>query len=92
MARVERIAQLFRNFNTDQSEIVATLYACWNDFLIRKRKPSDAQIVDEFLHRWSPQKARFSETRLLKALAWMRTNDIQPQGAGKPTRPTPSDR
>src|SRR6516165_11520608 len=30
--------------STDQSEIIATLYACWNDFLLKRRSPTDTKL------------------------------------------------
>jgi hypothetical protein len=74
-----------RALTTDQSEIIATLYACWNDFLIRKRSPTDDEIISEFLLHWHFKKARFSRARLNKALAWMRDNGLVPRGSGKLT-------
>ena len=79
------LAQAFEGLTTDQSEIVATLYACWNDFLIQKRAPTDDEIITEFLLHWHSRKARFSRTRLSKGLAWMRNHGIVPQGLGKLT-------
>jgi hypothetical protein len=82
---VKRIANLFRNLNTDQSEIIATLYACWNDFLLQRRKPTDEEIANEFLEKWHPKKTRFPRSRLLKGLLWMRDNDLIPSGIGTRT-------
>jgi hypothetical protein len=79
------LAHTFQGLTTDQSEIVATLYACWNDFLILKRTPTDDEIITEFLLHWHSKKARFSRARLSKALAWMRDHGIVPQGLGKLT-------
>jgi hypothetical protein len=56
---VRRLAELFRKLDTDQSEIIATLYASWNDLLLRKRKASDEDIVNESVYHWHPRKARF---------------------------------
>src|SRR5258708_38923448 len=84
---VRRLAELFRPLDTDQSEIVATLYACWNDLFLRNRKPSDQEIVNEFIFHWHPKKARFPKRRLLSALGWMRHNDLVPTGFGKLTSP-----
>jgi len=86
---MERLAELFRKLDTDQSEIIATLYACWNDLLLRKRKVSDEDIVNEFVYHWHPRKARFPKRRLLNALAWMRENNLTPKGLGKPTATKP---
>lgn len=82
---IKRIAELFRNLKTEQAEIIATLYACWNDFLIRKRTPTDSDIIDEFLRHWHSKKERFSKVRLFKALAWMRAHKLIPKGLGKLT-------
>ena len=82
---IAAIADKLRGLTTDQSEIVATLYACWNDFLIRKRAPTDDEIVSEFLLHWHSKKSRFSRARLNKALVWMKENDLVPKGRGKLT-------
>jgi hypothetical protein len=83
--RIRAIARAFESLTTDQSEIVATLYACWNDFLIGKRMPTDDEIMSEFLLHWHAKKSRFSRGRLSKALAWMRKQGLVPKGAGKLT-------
>lgn len=82
---VRAIADAFKSLTTEQSEIVATLFACWNDFLLRKHTPTDDEIVSDFLHHWHPKKSRFSKSRLIKALAWMRQNNFVPKGRGKLT-------
>jgi hypothetical protein len=82
---VEHLAELFRKLDTEQSEIIATLYACWNDLLLRKRSAPDENKVNEFLFHWHPRKTRSPKRRLLNALAWMRDNDLVPKGLGKLT-------
>jgi hypothetical protein len=86
---VSELAAKFGDLNTAQSEIVATLYACWNDFLIRKRNPADSEIIYEFLHHWHQKKGRFSIKRLENALSWMRSNRIVPRGQGRLTTAKP---
>jgi hypothetical protein len=83
--RIRNIAHAFKSLTTDQSEIIATLYACWNDFLARKRAPTDDEIMSEFLLHWHTKKSRFSRDRLSKALAWMRKQGLVPKGVGKLT-------
>ena len=73
---VAALANVFEGLTTDQSEIVATLYACWNDFLLQKHSPTDEEIVTEFLLHWHTKKSRFSRARLAKALSWMRDHGI----------------
>lgn len=79
------ITDKLRALTTDQSEIVATLYACWNDFLIRQRSPTDDEIITDFLMHWHSKKSRFSRSRLNKALEWMRGNGLVPRGGGRVT-------
>ena len=83
--KIIELALAFRELTTDQSEIVATLYACWNDFLLQKSNPTDDEIVSEFLLNWHAKKKRFSRKRLVKALGWMRERGLVPHGTGKRT-------
>jgi hypothetical protein len=87
--KITKMAVLFKGLTTDQSEIIATLFACWNDFLIQKHSPTDDEIITECVQHWHPKKARFSRARLGKALAWMREHDLVPSGRGKVTRDKP---
>ncbi|HZZ91388.1 MAG TPA: DNA methyltransferase [Usitatibacter sp.] len=82
---ISRVIDLMRPLSTDQSEIVSTLYACWNDLLIDSRSPNDDAIVNEFRTRWHKQKERFAPARLLIALQWMRKNHMTPGGKGSHT-------
>ncbi|GEM_PF-3848708 len=71
--------------NTEQSEIVATLYACWNDLLILKKEVTDEEIIFDFLNKWHSSKSRFKKEKLFKALEWMRNEEIVPLGIGRRT-------
>ena len=75
-----------RPMTSEQCEIVATLYAVWNDFLLDGETPTDQQIVQSVLNSWHPSKRNISEDRWLAALPWMRSNDLVPQGVGEKTR------
>ncbi len=82
---IHRITEICRKLDTDQCEIVATLYACWNDLLIEEKGAEDQDIVREFLQNWHHKKRRFLKDRLLKALGWMRRHNLIPNGRGKHT-------
>jgi len=79
------VIEMLQPLTTDQSEIVATLYACWDDLLIHRKQAADNLIISDFLQNWHPKKARFSSRRLRKALCWMREVGLVPSGSGKPT-------
>jgi hypothetical protein len=87
-AKINRLIDKFRKLDTDQCEIVATLYACWNDRIIDRRGTLDSEIVDEFRNEWHEKKRRFSKERLLKALSWMRENGLVPAGQAPHTATT----
>jgi len=99
-AKIESVISLTSPMTRDQIEIVATLYACWNDLLIGKKKPSDQDLIREFRDKWHPDKSkkfkaqrgkepRFKEDQLEKAIAWMREKGLVPQGSGRKTKAKP---
>lgn len=83
--QLRKLLDLFRPLDTDRAEIVATLYAVWNDFLLQRKPINDDQIVDEVLTNWDESKTRFKRERWQKALGWMRKEGVVPSGFGKPT-------
>lgn len=83
---VERLWELFSRLDTDRSEIVATLYACWNDLIKKGKNPSDNEIIIDMKKNWHDSKSRFEDDRLKNALQWMRDNDLTPDGNGPATK------
>jgi hypothetical protein len=84
--KIINITELLKPLDTARCEIVATLYACWNDLLLMKKEPSESKIINEFRNKWHTKKTRFTEDRLRKALMWMRDNNLVPTGKGKLTK------
>ncbi|MBM4287535.1 MAG: restriction endonuclease subunit S [Deltaproteobacteria bacterium] len=82
---LDSLLELMRPLNTEQSEIVATLYAAWNDLVIAGRPFSDEDILHE-VKSWHESKERFDEDRLRRALKWMRDQGLVPRGLGRATR------
>ncbi|MBX9597888.1 MAG: hypothetical protein K2X04_04875 [Burkholderiales bacterium] len=82
--KVNDLITLFLKFNLEQSEIVATLYAAWNNLLLGGKDPDDEEIVYEARENWSSRKLNIDRDRFFKALEWMRQKDISlvPRGAG----------
>jgi type I restriction enzyme S subunit len=77
----DAILDVFRGFDTERCEIVATLFAAWNDLLQKNGTISDDAIVSEVLHNWHESKQRIPEDRWRKALAWMREKNFVPRTA-----------
>jgi hypothetical protein len=85
LRRIQSLLKLFEGLDTDQAEIIATLYACWNDLLLDDEIVTDDFILREFLKNWHPKKTKFTRARLVRALAWMRDNGVVPKGLGAHT-------
>lgn len=83
----QRILNIFKKLDTSRSEIVATLFACWNDKLIKnpKKIPTDDEIINDFRNNWHDNKLKYAPQRLKIALQWMRDNNLIPKGTGRAT-------
>lgn len=81
----DRLLDLFADKTTEEAEIIATLFAAWNDFLIDGLPASNDAIITEVRENWHPAKARFAPKTLVKWLAWMRENKLVPRGLGPRT-------
>ena len=82
---VDALISLMRPLDTKESEIVATLYAAWNDFLLAGKTPTDDELITEVRHNWHQNKLRIPLDQWVKWLAWMRKTQLIPRGIGKPT-------
>lgn len=82
--QLSEILDTFRSWETERCEIVATLYAAWNDLLKEKGSVSDDLIVHEVLNNWHEAKQRIPEERWLKALGWMREKGYVPGPIAEP--------
>lgn len=85
---IHRIIDIFRTANTQQCEIVSTLYAAWNDLLLDGVfSPSDDQIIEQASTEsyWHKSKESISQSRWKTALDWMREKQITPDGSGAHT-------
>lgn len=82
---IESIISVFENYSLQQSEIVATLFAAWNDAIIDKKQFTDEDVVNDVLNNWHESKTRFSKDVWLRAMDEMRKNNLVPKGYGKKT-------
>lgn len=81
----EQIDALIDKLNTMDltgAEILSTLYAVWNNRIIKQEQITDDLLIADF-YAWSTHKADFGEARVRKALNYMRDNNIIPVGWGK---------
>jgi restriction endonuclease S subunit len=78
---LERILSTLRTFDTERCEIIATLFAAWDDLMQQHASISDDAIVHEVLNNWHESKKRIPDERWRKALAWMRDKGFAPPQA-----------
>lgn len=79
-AEMDRLIDLMGGLKTEHVEIIATLFAAWNDALLDGRSPVDDWIIKEVREHWYVSKQRFAPADLHKWLGWMRQNDVVPLG------------
>jgi type I restriction enzyme S subunit len=77
---MDRLIDLMGGLKTEQVEIIATLFAAWNDALLDGHTPDDNWIVKEVREHWHASKQRFAPAELHKWLGWMRQSDVVPLG------------
>lgn len=85
-AELDRLIGLLGAHKTEDLEIVATLYAVWNDALAEGQQPDDGWLINEFRTNWHKGKERFSPELLAKWLSWMREHRLVPVGKISSTR------
>lgn len=84
-SQIGKIIDIVKNYSTDKAEMVATLYASWNDFIIKKDKVSEIEIVRDVRENWNDRKKRFNEREWLEVLEEMKQNGLTPKGNGNLT-------
>lgn len=82
---MDRLLDLFAEIDTEQAEIVTTLFAAWNDFLLDRQNFTDQEIIQEVKTNWHKAKERISNEKLKAGLNWLKEQRITPQGIGPRT-------
>ena len=82
-AAVDELMKLLLPLNTRQAEIVATLYAAWNNLLLLGGTPSDEEIVYEARESWHDSKLEIERAKFFRGLEWMRQKGLVPAGKGR---------
>lgn len=81
LQRVNILINYFKKYDYEQPEIISTLYAVWNNRIIKNQPITDQLLKEDFL-KWDEQKAKY-KNRLDAALNWMRKEGIVPNGWGE---------
>lgn len=80
--KIDFILSKMTSWDLAQSEIISTLYAVWNNRIIKNQPISDELLLADF-YKWSEHKSEYSSDKVLKMLDYMRKENIIPTGWGK---------
>lgn len=80
--KIDFILSKMSSWDLAQSEIISTLYAVWNNRIIKNLSISDDLLLTDF-YKWSEHKSEYSSAKVLKMLDYMRKENIIPIGWGK---------
>lgn len=81
--QVDRLLNLMLPMKTRQAEIVATVYAAWNNLLLDDTEVSDESIVQEARENWHPEKMIIPREKFFAAIKWMKEHKLIPSGRGR---------
>lgn len=79
---IDNLLDKIATMDLARAEIVSTLYAVWNNRLIVNQTITDNYLLQDF-YEWSKHKHDFPRELVLKALNYMRKENIVPVGWGK---------
>lgn len=83
--KIKDWVQWFKPFSTEKMELIATVFAAWNDMLLKGESVTMRKIIEEVRENWAPSKIKFSEQRIRQEVEFMKQNDLVPKGFGYPT-------
>jgi len=64
------------------AEIIATLYAVWNNRIIEAHQTTDDELIADF-YQWSDRKKQYSKSQVENGLKFLIKNQITPRGFGQ---------
>lgn len=76
------VLQLFQGKTLVDSELIATLYAVWNNRIIRNEPTDISHLIDD-VYKWSERKAIYSSQEITAMHSWMMEKGLVPTGFGK---------
>lgn len=76
--KIQYIIDLFRSLKTDQTEIVATLYACAIELNHNHKRISIENLTNSF-YSWSTEKKKYKEEQVIQSWKWMKEKGVVPE-------------
>lgn len=78
---IKETVRLFLGSNYEKPEMVSTLYAVWNNRIIKNEMINDELIKKDFFE-WDDNKKKY-KGKLDRELTWMRKHGVVPEGWGE---------
>ncbi|WP_156307935.1 restriction endonuclease subunit S [Sphingobacterium endophyticum] len=79
--RLDRLFNLLYRTTEAEAEIIATMYAVWNNRIIQGTSITDNELIEDF-YQWSDRKQQYTKDQILVGLNWLRDNNLEPKGFG----------
>lgn len=79
---LDKLFSLLYQTTEAETEIIATIYAVWNNRIIEDTSMSDNELIEDF-YKWSDRKQQYSNEQIIVGLKWLRDNNLEPRGFGK---------
>ncbi|WP_127133064.1 restriction endonuclease subunit S [Pseudoflavitalea rhizosphaerae] len=82
IGQLDKLFHLLSGATEVKSEIIATIYAVWNNFIIEGRPITEDELIQSF-YNWSERKHQYTRAQVQEGLQWLRENKLEPTGFGK---------
>ncbi|ATP55720.1 hypothetical protein CPT03_04185 [Pedobacter ginsengisoli] len=80
--RLNKLFELLYHTSEAEAEIIATLYAVWNNRIIEGKPVTEIELIEDF-YQWSDRKLQYKEEQLFAGLQWLKENEMEPKGFGQ---------
>ena len=80
--KIDALLDKIKLMDLARAEIVSTLYAVWNNRIIKDESITDELLLNDF-YAWSAHKSDFSRDLVFRGLDYMRSVGLVPTGWGK---------
>lgn len=81
--RIVFVIQQLQDKSSHDAELIATLYAVWNNRLIKKKPVKEKELVEDFFNWSAKKKEEFQEEEVIATYKWMKKVKLTPVGFGK---------
>lgn len=75
--KIQYIINLFRKEKTRETELIATIYACWEEIILKGLDFNSENLFDLF-YSWADEKKKFNQDEIIGAVEWMKEKGITP--------------